>query len=306
MDGTWPRGRWLWHLRSVMWIPLALLSALGGAGTGLTLKRALDGGGLVVSTVAYRALAGVLLLAVVLGGGLGVPLGGAYAKAVAVVIPFEVVGTVAFSRALRAGDLSLVQPLYGLLPVTVTVAAAAALGEWPTVPALGGIALVAAGVYVIGLDGSGRVLAPFRALASPAGRWASLSILAWSVTTVGHKVGIAASGPMPWAVTLALGSAAALVLVAPILPRGTDPPAGTAPWGVWIAACGGLYAVQQIGLQFALAEAPAGYVIALASTSILLSVAAGLVLLGERASRASRLAGGALVTVGAALVALFG
>lgn len=293
-----------------MWIPLALLSAVGAAGTGLALKRALDRGGVLSSTVAYRAVGGALLLAAVVVGGFGRPLGVDYAWAVALVIPFEVVGTIAFTMALRAGDLSLVQPLFGLLPVVVTLGAAAALGERPTLGALGGVGLVAAGVYVLGLGGARGLLAPLRALAGhPAGRWAGVSILAWSVTSVVHKVGIAASGPMPWAVTLALGSAGALLLVGPLLPRDlrSAPAAGAVPgWGAWSAAAGALYAVQQVGLQFALAAAPAGYVIALASTSILLAVLAGMLFLGERGAGRERLGGAGLVTLGAALVALYG
>ena len=305
-----------------MWIPLTLLSAVGAAGTGLALKQTLGGGGLVASTVAYRAAGGVVLLVLLVGAGLGAPLGREYALTTALVIPLEVVGTLAFSLALRAGDLSLVQPLFGLLPVTVTLGGAVLLGERPTPEALAGVGLVASGVYALGLGGERGVLAPFRSLArDPAGRWAGVSILAWSLTTVLHKVGIAASGPMPWAVTLALGSAAAMLLVAPLLPRSlregplreapeADPAAPEAAiparWWLWIAAAGVLYAVQQIGLQFALGEAPASYVVALASTSILLAVAAGMLFLGERGAGRSRLLGGGLVTLGAAIVALYG
>lgn len=294
-----------------MWIWLSLLAALGGAGTSFGLKRALDGAGAVGATVAYRLVGGGLLLAFVVGAGLGWPMQPGYLSAVALAIPFEVVGTVAFTLALRAGDLSLVQPLFGLLPVTVTVGAAVALRETPTPGAVAGIALVAVGVYVLALGDGRGWWAPLRALAlHPAGRWAGLSILAWSVTTVLHKIGIAASGPMPWAVTLALGSAVALAVVAPLLPHGLrtvpDRHADRFGWGWWAGLAGGLYAVQQVGLQFALAIAPAGYVIALASTSLLLSVVIGLVWLGEREAGRARLTGAALVTVGAALVGLYG
>lgn len=292
-----------------MWIWLSLLSAVGAAGTGLALKRTLGGGGAVASTVAYRAVGGAILLAAVAVAGLAGPVGADYWGAVALVIPFEIVGTVAFTMALRAGDVSLVQPLFGLLPVTVTLGAAVALGERPTGTAVGGIVLVAAGVYALGRGGGRGLVAPLRALArDPAGRWAGLSIVAWSVTTVVHKVGIEASGPMPWAVTLALGSAVALAVVGPFLPADirVSPEEGGGGWMWWAGVAGAFYAIQQVGLQLALAEAPAGYVTAIASVSILLAVVAGMVLLGERAARRTRLTGGALVTLGSALVALFG
>lgn len=292
-----------------MWVSLSLLSAVGAAGSGLALKRALHGAGAVGTTVAYRAVGGGLLLALVVGAGLMRPFGADYGWAVAVAIPFEIVGTIAFTLALREGELSLVQPLFGLLPVVVTLGAAVALGERPTAGALAGIALVGGGVYVLGLGGARGLWEPLRALAvHPAGRWAGLAVLAWSVTSVVHKVGIAASGPMPWAVTLALGSAVALAVVAPLLPKGmrSGGEGLSASWGRWVLAAGTLYAVQQVGLQYALAAAPAGYVIALASVSIVLGVVAGIVLLGERGAGRWRLGGAGLVAAGAALVALYG
>ncbi|PAP74951.1 DMT family transporter [Rubrivirga marina] len=293
-----------------MWIWLSLLSAVGAAGVGFALKRSLTCAGAVGATVAYRAVGGGLLLALVVGAGLARPVGSDYVWAVAIAIPFELVGTVAFTLALREGELSLVSPLFGLLPVTVTLGAALALGEQPTAGALAGIGLVAVGVYVLGLGGARGLWEPLRALAThPAGRWAGVSVLAWSVTAVVHKIGIAASGAMPWAVTLALGSAVALLAAAPFLPRSlrTAPEvASPTSWLGWTAAAGALYAVQQVGLQNALERAPAGYVIALSSVSILLGVVAGIVLLRERGAGRSRLGGAGLVTLGAALVAIYG
>ena len=293
-----------------MWISLSLLSAVGAAGSGLALKRSLDGAGTLQATVAYRAVGGLVLAAGLVAFGLGGPVAREYLWVAAVVLPFELVGTVAFTLALRHGDLSLVQPLFGLLPVVVTVAAAVVLGERPTAGAVAGVGLVGAGVYVLGLGGERGVLAPLRALAvHPSSRWAGLAVLAWSATAVGHKVGIAASGPIPWAVTLALGSAVGLALAAPLLPRGLReraPEAAPARWLGWAAAAGVCYAVQQVGLQYALGAAPAGYVIALSSTSIVLGVVAGIVVLGERGAGRVRLVGAGLVTAGAALVALFG
>ena len=110
--------------------------------------------------------------------------------------------------------------------------------------------------------------------------------------------------------TLALGSALALAVIAPALPRSlrekSEPRFVPARWGGWAVGAGALYAVQQVGLQFALEAAPASYVIALSSTSILLAVVAGMVFLRERGAGRARLGGALLVTFGAALVALLG
>jgi uncharacterized membrane protein len=64
--------------------------------------------------------------------------------------------------------------------------------------------------------------------------------------------------------------------------------------------------VSQLGLHLSLRVAHAGYVIALTSTSILLSIAFGILLLGERSAARARVAGGVLVTAGAAMIALAG
>ena len=45
------------------WVALALLAALGGAGTSLTMKRAVAHGGPVLSAAAIRLVGGALLIA---------------------------------------------------------------------------------------------------------------------------------------------------------------------------------------------------------------------------------------------------
>ena len=52
-----------------MWVAFALLSALCAAGTTLMLKQAVARGGVVESTVAFRAVAGVLLALLTLAVG---------------------------------------------------------------------------------------------------------------------------------------------------------------------------------------------------------------------------------------------
>src|SRR5215216_4117562 len=102
-----------------MWIAFALLAACGSAATSLTLKRAVGEGGAVVSTVAVRGLAGLLL-----GVGFTIvstwpPLTPEYWHTLAIVVPFEVGGMICLTLALRSGDLSAVQPIMGLLPLLV-------------------------------------------------------------------------------------------------------------------------------------------------------------------------------------------
>jgi uncharacterized membrane protein len=292
-----------------MWVAFALLSAVGSAATTLMLKRAVARGGVMESAVAFRIIAGLLLGVLMVAAGPLPPLTPAYWRTAAMVIPPEVAGLVCLTLALRAGDLSQVQPLLGTLPLFVTIGALLFLGEVPTPIAVVGILLVTTGVYAVGLRSGHSAFEPFRALArSRAGWYAVAASISWSVATVLHKVGIAEVGPFAWAVTLTLGSALALAIWLPVvawrsgewrIPR-------AAPWVRLVAAAGMFFAVQQVGLHLSLRASQAGKVIALTATSTLLATMLGILVLGERVDARARMVGGILVSTGAAIIALAG
>ncbi len=294
---------------SIMWIMLALLAALGSAGTSLVLKRVVAHGGIVVSTVAFRAVAGVLLLGVVAVSGAVPHLSAHYWRTAALVMVPEVGGMILMALALSRGELSVVQPLMGLLPLFVMLGGAVFLGEVPSAGAVFGIVLVGAGVYATGMERGGSLWQPLRALVyAPAGRYAAGAAFCWSFTAVLHRVGVAAVGAFPWAVTLCIGSALVLGLSIPLMARIRPVilPERGGPWGKLVVLCGVLFAVQQTGLQLALSLAYASLVIAVTSVSIFLGTLLGVLVLRERTSLGQRLAGGLFVSVGAALVAFFG
>lgn len=294
-----------------MWIVCALVAAVGAAGSSFALKRAVEHGGVLVSTVAARMVAAVLLLALVAAAGAWSPLTPAYWRAVALVIVPEVLGTLFLTLALRSGDLSLVQPLLGIIPPLVMLGGIAVLREVPTPQAALGVALVTVGIYLVQLEPGTGPLQPLRALVhSRASGYAAACALAWSVSTLVHKFGIAAVGPFPWAVTLAVVSVLGLSAVLPFIARrdggGIGLPKRRGPW-MRIVALGGLaFAVQQAGLHVAFRLAQAGYVMAVTSTGTLLAAALGIFVLREHAAARTRAAGAALVTGGATLIALFG
>lgn len=292
-----------------MWILLALTAAVGAAATSVVLKQAVEHGGVVVSTVAFRFIAGCLLALLVVFSDSLPTLTPAYWRATALVIPPEVGGMICLTLALRSGDLSLVQPILGLLPLFVMVAAYFLLNEVPTAFAGAGVVLVTAGVYTVGLNGSGSILEPFRALAQNRTSWFAVgAAVCWSLTTIIHKIGIAEVGPFPWAVTLTIGSSVALSLVLPILRRTTGS-SGIPRSGTWLRlmlVCGLFFALQQVGLHLALQIAHAGYVVSVNSTSTIISIVLGVFLLGERSGSRNRIIGGVLVTAGAVVIALYG
>jgi drug/metabolite transporter (DMT)-like permease len=293
-----------------MWIVFALAAACGSAGTSFALKRAVEHAGAVVSTVTFRLGAGVLLLCLVMASGGWPAPTPEYWRAAGLILVPEVLGMLCLTLALRAGDLSLVQPLLGLLPPLVMLGGWLFLGEVPSAPAAAGVGLVTVGVYCIGLRPRASLLEPLRALARERASWfAVAAAVAWSVTTLIHKRGIAAVGPFPWGVTLALGSGLLLAVAMPVMARrtgGVALPVRWLPWGGYVAVAAAAFALQQAGLYLALRHAHAGYVIAISSTGLLIATALGIILLNERGAARHRFAGALLVSAGAVLIALFG
>lgn len=291
-----------------MWVFLALLSAAAAAATTFLVKGAVGRGGVVYVSAGYRAVAGVVLaLLVLLAGPVPAPTA-AYGRLAALVFVPEVAGVLCMAAALRLGELSRVQPLFGTLPMFVMLSEMAFLGARPTAGGGAGVALVVAGVYLAGLRRGMRWWEPLADLGrSAAGRYALAASLAWTCATLIHPSGIRAVGPLPWATTLAFSSAAGVVLLGPLVTRGAarTPAATGAGW--WpIALAGALFAVQQVGLQFALRDAAAGYVVSLTATSTVLSTLLGVVVLGEREGSRRRVAAAAMVAAGAALIGVLG
>lgn len=293
-----------------MWIVFALAAAFGSAGTSFALKRSVEHAGAVVSTVTFRIAAGLMLLAVVMATGGWPHMPPAYWRAAAMVLVPEVLGMLCLALALREGDLSHVQPLLGLLPPLVMLGGWLFLDEVPTARAAAGVALVTAGVYCIGLRPGASALEPLRALARERASWyAVAAAVAWSITTLIHKFGIAAVGPFPWGVTLAVGSGLLLGAALPLIKGrmgSVAMPERWLPWGGYVLAAAAAFAVQQAGLYTAMRMTLAGYVIAISSTGLLIATGLGILLLNERGAAAHRLTGALLVTAGAVLIALFG
>jgi drug/metabolite transporter (DMT)-like permease len=294
-----------------MWIVLALLAASASAGTSLLLKRAVGLAGVVVSTVAFRVIAGVLLALSCLRAEAWHALTPTYWRAVGVVIPNEIGGMLCLSLALSLGDVSVVQPIMGFIPLLTMVGGALFLHEVPSPIAVVGIMLIVTGLYFVGLRRGGSAWEPISAFATSRASWYGLlAALFWTVTSLTHKVGIGQVGPMPWATTLTLGSGLALALALPFVARSPGglglPTAGDKfPWLLVVVATSVSFAVQQFGLHNALRRSQAGYVMAVVSTSILIATTVGVLVLRERGG-SHRITGALLVSSGVALIARFG
>jgi len=292
-----------------MWIALALLAAIFSALTTLMLKQSVAEGGAVLSTVAFRVIAGLLLALALTLVGTWPPMPASFWRTLGFVIPPEIGGMLCLTLALRTGDVSVVQPIMGLIPLLVMAGGVLFLHEVPSALAVAGILFVAVGLYFVGLRPGESLLEPIRSLATSRASWyAVTATLFWTVTSLLHKIGIAIVGPMTWAVALTLGSGLGLALALPLMAwknGSIGAPQRVVPWTRFVALTGVAYAVQQVGLQNALVHAQAGYVIAVASMSILIATAVGVLVLREEGG-VHRITGAVLVSGGVGLIALFG
>jgi transporter family protein len=287
------------------WVWMALLSATGSAGTSLLLKRTVARGDVLVSTAGFRVISGVLIAMIVVAMGATRDPTPAFWRTLALLMLPEIGGMVCMALALRLGDVSRVQPIFGLLPIFVTINGAVFMHEIPTVMAACGIVLVAIGIYAVGLRRGQSLLEPFRSLARERGSWfAVLSAVFWSVTPLIHKMGSATVGPLMWAMSVSLASGLVLAAVLPFRRESVFPAAGgRATWVMLVAATAVPFTLQALGLQLALRRAQSGYVLAVSSMSTLIATAFAVLLLGEP-DGSTRIPGAVLVATGAALIAL--
>lgn len=287
------------------WIWFALLSATGSAGTSLLLKRTVARGDAVVSTAGFRTVAGLLIALMVTALGAWREPTPAYWRTLALLMVPEIGGMVCMALALRLGDVSRVQPIFGVLPIFVTINGALFMHEVPTVLAACGIVLVAVGIYAVGLRRGASSLEPLRSLAGDRGSWyAVLSSVCWSVTPFLHKIGTATVGPLMWSMSVSLGSGLVLASLLPFRrPVVTIAAADSKRWHGLIAATAIPFTLQAVALQFALQRAQSGYVLAVSSMSTLIAGTLAVLLLGEP-DGVTRIPGAVLVATGAALIAL--
>jgi drug/metabolite transporter (DMT)-like permease len=102
-----------------------------------------------------------------------------------------------FFRALHEGELSVVLPLNMLTPLFALLTEYLLLGDVPSAPAFGGIALIVLGAYLLHA-GSIRqgVFTPFRLLARDKGARLMMAVTAiWSISAVADRGAVLNSSP---------------------------------------------------------------------------------------------------------------
>jgi len=286
-----------------VWLPLALLAAVGTAAREVLIKRARRSVDEFAVVFFVACGAGALLLPPALASG-AAPREGFWLALVASGT-INAVAALLIARAVHRSDLSLVAPLKSLTPLFMLGTAPLLIGEYATPAGIAGVVVIVAGAYLLSEPEGSGILAPYRALFQDAGAREMLVVaVIFSISAVVDKVGVQASGAFTWAAALNLFVAAAVgpVVLIRRATRGVPLLAGA---GRDVAGAAAVTAVALAAQMAAITMTAAAYVIAVKRTSVLFAVLAGGVFFEERATRRRAvaaiimIAGFALVTVAA-------
>jgi drug/metabolite transporter (DMT)-like permease len=220
-------------------------------------------------------------------------------------LPLNVLALILHFRAIHLSQLSLVMPFLSLTPIFVCLTGFLFLGEVPSGLGALGIALTVAGGWVLARDPADRtLLGPLRALARDQGALCMLAAaVCYALNSVLGKMLILRSSPLHAAnvfflvftvTVLALGEASGRAKIRTALERPVQ--------GALVA----LFIYLHIQCHhLALAQVDTAYMMAIKRTAGLFSVFYGWLFFRE-ANIPSRLAGAAIISAGAALIAFQG
>jgi len=212
---------------------------------------------------------------------------------------------VSLGRAYELGDLSVVYPLARSSPLFLTILAVAFLGERISAWGGAGIILILLGVYTIHLKSfsTDDLLLPLRSLRERPSQLALLTALWTTAYSLSDKVGVTKVNPLIYAFWLEAFILVPMTMVI-VYRRGWSAIAGE-----WRASrtqatvAGFLMRFGYVLVLVAMSLVQVSYILALRQLSVILGVAAGVLLLRERYGR-MRLLSSAIMFVGVYILAV--
>jgi|MudIll2142460700_1097286.scaffolds.fasta_scaffold34462_2 drug/metabolite transporter (DMT)-like permease len=220
---------------------------------------------------------------------------------------FEATYFFAIGKAYRGGDLSVVYPLArGSAVVFLLVWSVTLLHEQITRGGIGGVLVIAAGLYLINLPRLGAWREPLRSLRSSGPRWALFAGVSTSLYTAIDKVGIGFVQPFIYTYLALLVTLVWLTPVSFALVRWPELKRELR-YSNWRAVLAGFttmaaYALVLISMSLG---TPATYAGAVREFSVVLGGIYGVTVLKEQGGRL-RILGSVLVALGIALIGLLG
>jgi drug/metabolite transporter (DMT)-like permease len=279
---------------------------MGDALRDLSAKRVLTKGNSLLFTWLIFALPLPVIYAADYLCGVPRPAPGFYG-ALLTALPLEILAQILYMQALRLSPLSIVAPLLALSPVFMLAVPFLLIGERISLLAGTGVLLIASGAYVLN---AGTVkkgfLEPFRALLRERGAvYMCLVALLFSFTATLSKKAIMLSSPLHYMAVYWTGIVVGMIPLLFFTYRGNWPETlrngavrkALLPALIFVAAV--------FAAAYAMSITKVTYVTTVKRLSVLFSILlAGMILKEESISE--RLAGGALMITGFALIVLFG
>lgn len=193
------------------WFPLAAVAALCYALQGAWSKRLTETVSRQAATWAIFAFSFPLLLLYLAVDGLPA-VEARFWWVLAVNLVLYVISFRLYVSALQVGELGVTYPLLAVTPVFVVPIEWLVLGDRVGLLGLGGIVLVAAGVYLLQIERRTRsLLAPFRAVAARPGARRMLAVaLVWAVSGTLDRAAVLSASPAAYGVAISLAVGMAL------------------------------------------------------------------------------------------------
>ena len=216
----------------------------------------------------------------------------------------NVVTTILYMKAISQSDLSLTVPMVAFTPLFLLVTSPIIVGEFPNLAGVLGVVLIVVGSYFLNIKEVQKgLLAPFKSLVSQKGpRYMLLVAFIWSLSSNFDKMGVNASSPLFWAITVNVFIAFAMMPVVLYKVRRQSLDLIT-NWEKYLPI-GMLGAATLIFQMLAINLTLVAYVISIKRTSAVLVVIAGSLFFKEKGTT-YRLVGSLIMIAGVVLISLF-
>ena len=216
----------------------------------------------------------------------------------------NVVTTILYMKAISQSDLSLTVPMVAFTPLFLLVTSPIIVGEFPNLAGVLGVVLIVVGSYFLNIKEVQKgLLAPFKSLVSQKGpRYMLLVAFIWSLSSNFDKMGVNASSPLFWAITVNTFIAFAMMPVVLYRVRRQSLDLIT-NWEKYLPI-GMLGAATLIFQMLAINLTLVAYVISIKRTSAVLVVIAGSLFFKEKGTT-YRLVGSLIMIAGVVLISLF-
>ena len=211
--------------------------------------------------------------------------------------------SILIAKAYKKSDASIVTPMFALSPLLVLIPSFLLLGEIPSLTGGIGIVLIAAGAYILKIDGAKNILEPLKKLWQERGVQIILVVIAiYAVTANTDKIGVNMSSPIVWPLTIYTLSS---VIMFPVMAR-KCPDSSKNMRSDWnpLGLLGLLGGVSIILQMTAIDLTLVSYVVSIKRLSIPLTVVFSYFMLGEKKGFKERTIGSLLMAAGVLLITL--